>query len=317
MQPFQPKESNMFSLVVPVYNEEALIEELVARSVESVSSFAGSYEILFVNDGSTDTTLSKLIALRKTNPAIKIVDLSRNFGHQAAYTAGLELSSGEIVGLMDGDLQDPPELLGEMYRMVKEEGFDVVSGKRNGRKTARLRTSTLLFHSIFKEVAGMQNMESNGNFSVMNRTAVDAMIRMKETIRYLPGMRSFIGFKQGYVEYTRENRLEGEPKMTFGKLLNLGADAIFSFSKFPIKLCLFLGLIGTIVFLIAGIYALIGKIVGFSLFGWSSTVLSIYFLGSIQLIFLGILGEYIYRIYKETQNRPIYLVKKFYDSEKA
>jgi dolichol-phosphate mannosyltransferase len=138
---------------------------------------------------------------------------------------------------------------------------------------------------------------------------------MKETIRYLPGMRSFIGFRQGYVEYIRHDRMEGVPKMTLGKLMVLGADAIFSFSKFPIKVCLFLGLVGTVIFMAAGLYVLIAKMFGFAIIGWSSTLLSIYFLGSIQLIFLGVVGEYVYRIYKESQNRPIYLVKKFYDTE--
>ncbi|MDO8929036.1 MAG: glycosyltransferase, partial [Bacteroidota bacterium] len=129
------------------------------------------------------------------------------------------------------------------------------------------------------------------------------------------GLRSFIGFNQGFVEYVREERAGGEPKMTIGKLMLLGADAIFSFSKFPIKVCLVLGLTGTIVFMFAGIYVLFAKSFGFALFGWSSTVLSIYFLGSIQLIFLGVVSEYVYRIYKESQNRPIYLVKKFYDTD--
>jgi dolichol-phosphate mannosyltransferase len=305
----------MFSLIIPVYNEEALIEELVNRSVKAIESFSANYEILFINDGSTDSTLQKLIEFRKKYSGIKIIDLSRNFGHQAAYTAGLELANGNFVALMDGDLQDPPELLAEMHRMISEERFDIVNGKRSELKAKRYRTISKLFHILFKKVSGMDAMESTGNFSVMNRVAVDALLKMKESIRYLPGMRSFIGFRQGYLEYVREERLEGEPKMTFSKLMMLGTDAIFSFSKFPIKICLFLGFLGTIVFMIAGIYVLIAKIAGFALFGWSSTVLSIYFLGSIQLIFLGVVGEYVYRIYKETQNRPQYLIRKFYDTE--
>jgi dolichol-phosphate mannosyltransferase len=164
-------------------------------------------------------------------------------------------------------------------------------------------------------VSGLEDIENSGNFSVMNRAAVNAMLQMKESIRYLPGLRSFIGFHHGYVEFIRDDRKGGHPKMTLGKLFVLGSDAIFSFSKFPIKVCLVLGIIGTIVFLVAGIYALSAKIFGFALFGWSSTVLSIYFLGSIQLIFLGVVGEYVYRIYKESQNRPIYIVRKFYDAE--
>jgi len=305
----------MFSLIIPVYNEEGLIDELALRSVAAIESFTANYEILFINDGSTDSTLYQLIEVRKRYSRIKIVDLSRNFGHQAAFTAGLELAMGNYVAMMDGDLQDPPELLAEMYHKIKEEGFDIVSGKRTGRKGKRLRKSTALFHAFFKKVAGIDDMENSGNFSVLNRAAVNALVSMKETIRYLPGLRSFIGFNQGYIEYIREDRLKGEPKMKLGNLILLGADAIFSFSKFPIKVCLYLGTIGTIVFMIAGMYVLTAKLFGFALIGWSSTVLSIYFLGSIQLIFLGVVGEYVYRIYKESQNRPIYLVKKLYDAE--
>jgi dolichol-phosphate mannosyltransferase len=202
-----------------------------------------------------------------------------------------------------------------MYRKIREEGYDILSGKRKGRKGKRLRLATNLFHAFFTKFAGFDEMENSGNFSMMNRAAVNALVKMKESIRYLPGLRSFIGFRQGYVEYVREDRLEGEPKMTLSKLIVLGTDAIFSFSKFPIKVCLFLGTLGTVVFLLAGIYVLIAKLFGFAIIGWSSTVLSIYFLGSIQLIFLGVVGEYVYRIYKESQNRPIYLVKKFYDAE--
>lgn len=305
----------MFSLIIPVYNEEDMIDELAARSIKAVESFTSNYEILFINDGSTDSTLSKLIEVRKHHSRIKIVDLSKNFGHQAAFTAGLEMALGNYVAMMDGDLQDPPELLAEMHRMISQEGFDIVSGKRKGRKGKRLRLATNLFHIFFKHIAGIDEMENSGNFSMMNRASVNALVQMKESIRYLPGMRSFIGFKQGYIEYMRDDRMSGEPKMTLGKLIVLGADAIFSFSKFPIKVCLFLGTIGTIVFFIAGMYALVDKLFGWSVLGWSSTVLSIYFLGSIQLIFLGVVGEYVYRIYKESQNRPIYLVKKFYDAE--
>jgi dolichol-phosphate mannosyltransferase len=305
----------MFSLIIPVYNEEDLIDELTSRAINAVESFTSNYEILFINDGSTDSTLRKLIKVRKHFSKVKIVDLSRNFGHQAAFTAGLEMAMGNYVAMMDGDLQDPPELLAEMYRMINDEGFDIVTGKRKGRKGKRLRFTTNLFHAFFKQITVLDDMENSGNFSMLNRAAVDALVKMKETIRYLPGLRSFIGFNQGFIEYVREERAGGEPKMTIGKLVLLGADAIFSFSKFPIKVCLVLGLIGTIVFLFAGIYVLVAKSLGFALFGWSSTVLSIYFLGSIQLIFLGVVSEYVYRIYKESQNRPIYLVKKFYDTD--
>jgi dolichol-phosphate mannosyltransferase len=216
--------------------------------------------------------------------------------------------------MMDGDLQDPPELLADMYKKINEENYDIVSGKRTGRKSKNSRVLyTVLFHLLFKHIGEIKNMENTGNYSMMKREAVDALLSMKEKVRYLPGLRTFIGFRQGYVEFVREDRFKGNPKMSFHNLYILAADAIFSFSRFPIRFCLILGSIGTLVFMGAGIYVLIAKVYGFAVIGWSSTLLSIYFLGSIQLVFLGILGEYVYRNYKESQNRPVYFVKKFYD----
>ena len=306
----------MLSIVIPIYNEEGLIDDLVKRTVSALEGFVSDYEIIFVDDGSEDQSLKLLLNWRNKNKNIKVLSLSKNFGHQAAFTAGLEHASGEIVGMMDGDLQDPPELFGEMYRKITEEDNDIISGTRTGRKGKSSRHFfTFLFHLLFRNIAVIQNMENTGNFSMMKREAVDALLRMKEKVRYLPGLRSFIGFKQGFVEFVRDERSEGEPKMSLSKLFILATDAIFSFSRFPIKFCLYLGLTGTLVFMCAGIYVLIAKIFGFAIIGWSSTLLSIYFLGSIQLVSLGVVGEYVYRIYKESQNRPIYLVKKFYDAE--
>lgn len=304
----------MLSIVIPIYNEEGLIDDLVKRTVSALEAFITDYEIIFVDDGSEDRSLQYLLNWQNKNQNIKVLSLSKNFGHQAAFTAGLEHTSGEIVGMMDGDLQDPPELFGEMYRKIREEDFDIISGKRSGRKGKNSRNFyTFLFHLLFRNISVIQNMENTGNFSMLKREAVDALLSMKEKVRYLPGLRSFIGFNQGYVEFVRDERSEGDTKMSLSKLFMLASDAIFAFSRFPIKMCLYLGLIGTAVFMCAGIYVLIAKIFGFAVIGWSSTLLSIYFLGSIQLVSLGVVGEYVYRIYKESQNRPIYFVKKFYD----
>jgi glycosyltransferase involved in cell wall biosynthesis len=304
----------MLSLVIPIFNEESLVDELVKRTISSLDTFITEYEVIFVDDGSTDQSLNKLLRWQQNNRKLKILSLSKNFGHQAAYTAGLEHASGEIVAMMDGDLQDPPELLSDMYRKITEEDFDIVSGKKTGRKGNKGRNIyAVLFHLIFKHIGEIKNMENSGNYSMMKREAVEALLSMKEKVRYLPGLRTFIGFNQGYVEFVREDRFRGYPKMSIRKLLILAADAIFSFSRFPIRFCLILGTIGTLVFMGAGIYVLIAKVYGFAIIGWSSTLLSIYFLGSIQLVFLGILGEYVYRSYKESQNRPVYFVKKFYD----
>jgi polyisoprenyl-phosphate glycosyltransferase len=303
----------MFSLVIPVFNEEKLIDELLNRTISSLESFISDYEIIIVDDGSTDKSLDMLQQWQKKNSRIIILSLAKNFGHQAAFTAGLEYASGEIVGMMDGDLQDPPELLADMYRKLNDEDLDVISGKKSGRKGSSQRNMySALFHLLFKSIGEIKNMENAGNYSLMRRSAVDALLTMKEKVRYLPGLRTFIGFRQGYVEFVRDDRFKGEPKMSFGKLLMLATDAIFSFSRFPIRLCLILGTIGTLVFMAAGIYVLIAKAYGFAISGWSSILLSIYFLGSIQLVFLGILGEYVYRSYKESQNRPVYFIRKVY-----
>ncbi len=304
----------MLSLVIPVFNEENLIDELIDRTFSALDSFVSDYEVIIVDDGSTDQSLAKLIRWNERNKRIKILSLSKNFGHQAAYTAGLEYAKGDIVAMMDGDLQDPPELLSEMYRKITEEDYDIISGKRSGRKgNAGRNFISGLFHLFFRQIGDIKNMENAGNYSLMKRAAVDALLMMKEKVRYLPGLRTFIGFRQGYIEYVRDERYKGRPKMNISKLLILAADAIFSFSRFPIKFCLIIGTLGTVVFMGAGIYVLIAKLYGFAVIGWSSTLLSIYFLGSIQLVFLGILGEYVYRSYKESQNRPIYFIRRYYD----
>lgn len=304
----------MLSIVIPVFNEENLLDELVRRTVVAVESLTLDYELIFVDDGSTDGSLKKILLHREKNFHIKLLSLSKNFGHQAAYTAGLEYSTGDIVAMMDGDLQDPPELLAEMYSKITAGDYEIVSGRKTGRKGGSRRNFWFfLFHLLFRKVGEINGMENAGNFSMMRREAVDALLSMKEKVRYIPGLRTFIGFRQAYVDFVRDDRFKGKSKMSTRKLFSLAADAIFSFSRFPIRLCLVLGSLGIIVFMAAGIYALIAKISGFALFGWSSTILSIYFLGSVQLVFLGILGEYIYRSYKETQNRPIYFVRKFYD----
>lgn len=306
----------MFTLVIPIFNEEKLINELTRRTIAAIESFTPDYEVIFVDDGCTDRSVQLILGFRAKNNKIKLLSLSRNFGHQAAYTAGLEYSRGDIVGMMDGDLQDPPELLEKMYNKMKEENLEIVSGKRTGRKGSRSRNlSSALFHTIFKRIGDLKDIENYGNFSIMKRIAVDALLSMNEKIRYLPGLRALIGFSQGYVEYIRDDRFTGKPKMTFKRLFRLAGDAIFSFSRFPVRLCLVLGITGTIVFMAAGIYVIVAKIKGIAIPGWPSTLLSLYFLGSIQLVFLGIIGEYIYRNYKESQNRPIYFVRKFYDGE--
>jgi len=303
----------MFSLVIPVFNEEKLIDELVTRTVSSIESFTEDYEVIFVDDGSTDTSAEKILGFRKNNERVRLLCLSKNFGHQAAYTAGLEYSRGDVVAMMDGDLQDPPEVLPQMFRKLTEEDYEIVSGKRTGRKGSRGRVLySVLFHMVFKNIGEIRDLDNYGNYSMMKRIALEALLTMKEKVRYLPGMRSFIGFRHGDIEYVRDERHGGKSKMNLRKLFVLAADAIFSFSRFPIRVCLIMGTLGTIVFMGAGFYVVFCKLTGVAVPGWSSTLLSLYFLGSIQLVFLGILGEYVFRNYKESQNRPVYFVRKYF-----
>ena len=303
------------SLVIPIYNESDLIDELVHRTLSALEKFCHDFEVIIIDDGSIDGSLQKLINYQRSFKQLRIITLSRNFGHQAAFSAGLEHARGEFVAMMDGDLQDPPELLEEMFRLLGNGDYDVVNGVRIARKGGKVKMSmTNLFHSLFRRLSKLDNLTNAGNFCMMNRKTLTALLSLNERVRYLPGLRNFIGFRQGVVEYVREDRLKGEPKMTFFKLMVLAADAIFSFSRLPIRLCLVLGIIGAVVFMLAGIYVLAAKVLGFAVLGWSSTVLSIYFLGSIQLIFLGVVGEYVYRIYKEAQKRPLYFVKDIYET---
>jgi len=302
------------SVVIPLYNEEELVDELVQRLTSVLGGLTEDYELIFVDDGSRDRTIGRLLGLRERDARIKILELSRNFGHQAAFTAGLTMARGAFVAMMDGDLQDPPERIPDMFRMLISGEYDVIYGKRINKPHFRSRSLMgLFFHKNFGRISGLSDIDNTGNFSMMNRLALDSMLRFTETTRYLPALRRFIGFRQGFIEYNREERHRGRSKMRWSDLLALSSDAVFSFSKVPIRICLYLGITGILVFFAAGLYTLIAKIAGFAIPGWSSTLLSIYFLGSIQLTFLGVLGEYVYRIYKESQNRPLYLIRKFHE----
>lgn len=301
------------SIVIPLFNEADGVEELLSRTVGALIQTHKEYEIIVVDDGSTDQTLPLLLGLREKNPLIKVLQLSRSFGHQAAYTAGMHQAKGEFIVLMDGDLQDPPELIVDMYDKISGQDLDVVYGKRiNSPQLSRRHILARFFHKLFKRLSGFPDMDNVGNFSIMNRRALEAILSFRENVRYLPGLRRLIGFQQEFIEYERSPRFSGKSKMRISQLLSLSSDAIFSFSKVPIKICLYMGIIGVIVFFLAGVYTLIAKLAGFALLGWSSTVLAIYFLGSIQLTFMGVIGEYVYRIYKESQNRPLYFVRDFH-----
>jgi len=304
----------MISVVIPLFNESTLLNRLLKEVSKNLRSIGEAFEIVCIDDGSTDDTVEKLLQYKKENKELKIVSLSRNFGLQAALTAGLEYTKGDFVVLMDADFQDPPELIPVLYAKIKETNADVVSAVRNERNEKFSKRFYInVFHKVFRNMSEGNQIEQTGNFGILSRKAVTAILKFSEHNRYYPGIRNFIGFKHEFITYDRPDRLEGEAKMGSKKLFALAADAIYSFSKWPIKLCLYMGLLGVVVFLLAIVYTLVSKFTGLAPFGWSSTFLAISFFGSVQLTFLGLIGEYIYRIYKEVQKRPIYLVKEIYE----
>jgi dolichol-phosphate mannosyltransferase len=299
----------LISVVIPVYNESDLIEDLYKAVMSAMTKFTDDFEVICVNDGSKDDTLLKLQVCHQRDKRFKVLNLSRNFGHQSAYTAGLSYAKGDYVAMMDGDLQDPPELIADMYKCAIDNQSDVVYGRRTERhETFFKKISIKLFHFIFNKLSNINAPANVGNFSVMNRKALEAFLALEEKNRYLPGLRFFIGFKQDYVDYSRDDRTIGEAKMNFSRLLKLALDALFSFSKLPIKIC-----IGIVFTLIGGAVVLYKKLTGEAITGWSSILVSMYFLGSVQLLFMGIIGEYVHRIFVETQNRPVFIVKDFFE----
>lgn len=301
----------MISIVIPIYNEELLIEELIKRTFNAVSKFTSEFEIILVDDGSQDNSLVKLIQHNRLEKRIKIVQLSRNYGHQAAYTAGLSIAVGEHIVMMDGDLQDPPELIEEMYNKLKENNtLDIVYAKRKTKKERISRgIMMLIFHKIFKKIIKIDSADDVGNFSVFTKEVKDAILLYSEKTRYLPGIRFHIGFSQDFILFDRDERFAGKAKMNVSKLFSLALDAIFSFSNFPIRFMLVLGVFGVTISFLGFLYVFVSKILGIAPFGWSSNLFFLFLFNSLQITFLGILGEYIYRIYKEVQNRPLFIIK--------
>lgn len=304
----------MISVVIPLLNESSLVTELIRETTENLQLTGEAFEIICVDDGSTDNTVAKLLQFKEQNNSVKIISLSRNFGLQAALTAGLDYATGDYVVMMDGDFQDPPELIPVLLKKIQDTGADIVSAvreQRNEKLTRRIYTG--VFHHIFNSMSESEQISQAGNFSIMTRKAHQAILRFSEKNRYLPGIRNFVGFKHTVILYDRPERLRGKAKMSRKKLFSLAADAIYSFSKWPIKACLYFGLLGILIFLAAIVYTFFSKITGLAPIGWSSMFLAVSFFGSVQLTFLGLIGEYVYRIFKEVQNRPVYIVKEVYE----
>ncbi len=304
----------MISVVIPLYNESNLVSQLIEEVSQNLLVTGETFEVVCIDDGSSDLTLQKLLEIRESNNWLKVISFSRNFGLQAALTAGLDFAKGDYVVMMDGDFQDPPELLPVLFNKLKETDADVVTAIRDLRyeKLSR-KIFTDIFHRVFSQMSDEEQVANAGNFSIFNKRVHKAILQFTEKNRYMPGIRNFVGFKHQFVEFDRPERLMGKAKMSKRKLFALAADAIYSFSKWPIKACLYFGLLGIVVFLGAIIYTFVSKATGIAPIGWSSMFLTVSFFGSVQLTFLGIIGEYIYLIFKEVQNRPVYIVKDIYE----
>lgn len=303
----------MISLVIPIYNEELVIDELLSRSLATFKEIGRPFEIIIVDDGSEDGSLQKLLNHREKEPRIKVVELSRNFGHQAAFTAGLKRSKGQYTVMMDGDLQDTPELIKDMFEKMQSGEYDIVNGYRKSRAETGFRGLLFTtFHKLFALILNKKDVENIGNFSMLKRPALEALLQLKEKTRYLPGLRTYVGFKQGFLDYDRESRKEGIPKMRLRHLIKLATDALFSFSRLPIFICFYLGLLGIIITSIIGIAMIFSDSRPSLLADYKPVLVGLFFIGSVQLIFIGIVGEYVFKGYKESQNRPMYFVRNEY-----
>jgi polyisoprenyl-phosphate glycosyltransferase len=298
----------LLSVVAPVYDEEELIEQFVARAIAAVADYP--FELVLVNDGSADRTPEILNRIADADPRVRVVHLSRNFGHQAALTAGLEHARGDVVAMIDADLQDPPELIVEMLDRWSG-GADVVYAVRRAREgeTAFKLATASWFYKLFDRLAQVDLEPNSGDYRLLDRRALDALLSMTERSRFLRGMTVWVGFSQTAVSYERDARHAGETKYTVRRMLRFSLDAIASFSHLPLQLATYVGLLSAGVAFIAIPVVIVLRIFDSYLPGFGSITIAILLLGGIQLIALGVIGEYVGRIYDEVKHRPLYIVR--------
>jgi polyisoprenyl-phosphate glycosyltransferase len=313
----------LISLVIPIYNEEALIHRLHEEVEKAVAPLLERVEIVYVNDGSADGTLKLLRDVAAADARVVIVDLSRNWGHQAALSAGLSVARGDAVVMMDGDLQDPPAVIPEMVAAWRA-GAEVVIAERKSRLETGLRRG--LFPLFYKALGFLSDYPiplNAGIFGLLDRRAVDAINALSETNRYLPGLRAWVGFETRVVFYDRRPRAAGEPKQSLFRLFHYALDAIFSFSYKPLRLSLLAGVSVALFALGYGTVLTICRVLGLGflgfpvVLGYTSTIVAILFLGGVQLIGVGILGEYLGRVYDEVKRRPLFVIRDVKRSEEA
>ena len=300
-----------YSLVIPVYNEEVVIVETHKRLVKVIASIGEDFELIFINDGSTDSTGALIKEICKKNNNVKLLEFSRNFGHQTAISAGIDFAKGEATIIIDADLQDPPEVIPEMIKKWKE-GFEVVHGKRIKRKGESLfkKLTAFLFYRLLKNLTSFDIAVDSGDFRLIDKKVCATIKNMHEKSRYMRGLFSWVGYSQTFVEYVREERFAGETKYPLKKMLQFALDAITSFSYRPLRIASYIGfLLSCVSFLYLLIVIYQRLFTNTTITGWTSVIVVNLFFFGIVLIILGIIGEYIGRIYEETKNRPLYILK--------
>ena len=304
-----------YSIIAPIYNELENIPELFRRVKEVMDSTQEPWELILVDDGSTDGSTQAIWALAKEHDCVRPVIFARNFGHQVAVTAGLDYSRGKAVVIIDADLQDPPELILEMAKKWKE-GYEVVyavRSEREGESWFKLWTASAFYRLIYS-ITDVKIPLDTGDFLLMDRSVVNVINSMRERHRFLRGMSAWVGFKQIGVEYKREARKAGETKYPFRKMVRLALNAITSFSYFPLQVATFFGFASAGIAIVAIPFVVYMRVTGSqAFFGQATTLIAVLFLGGVQLISLGILGEYIGRLYDEAKGRPLYIVRDMPD----
>ncbi|NLX64844.1 MAG: glycosyltransferase family 2 protein [Clostridiaceae bacterium] len=306
------------SVIVPMYNEEEVVTETYKRLTGVMDSIGENYEIIFINDGSRDNTKAILSEICENNKKIKMIDFARNFGHQVAITAGMDYARGECMVIIDGDLQDPPELIPEMIKIWRN-GYDVVYGKRISRRGETLfkKFTAKAYYRILRSLTNVDIPVDTGDFRLIDRKVCEALKQLPERSRYVRGLVSWVGFKQTAIEFERNERFAGKTKYPLKKMLKLAMDGIMSFSYKPLKLASYIGAI------LSGMSFLYLIIVVFKkLFspesvqtGWTSLIAVSLFFNGIILLMLGIIGEYIGRIYEEAKGRPLYIINELLNME--
>jgi len=304
------KGPTLLSIIVPVFNEEAVLPEFHSRLMGTLGTLPIDAEIIYVDDGSSDNSLDCLHGLHQRDRAVAVVSLSRNFGKEAALTAGLDHAQGNAVVVIDADLQDPPELIPEMVRYW-QQGYDVVYGRRAGRdgESWVKRFTAYAFYRVIERLCKVRIPRDTGDFRLLSRRAVDALIRLREEHRFMKGLFAWVGYRQKAIDYRRDPRYAGDSKWNYWKLWNFALEGITSFTTTPLKISTYVGLLIAMSAFVYGLYMVVQTLLhGNPVPGYPSLLVVMLFLGGSQLIALGIIGEYLGRMFNEVKGRPLYLV---------